>query len=297
MQASSYVWTLRELARHTKSKTAINKFCSNFLCLGKGYRGHSHRSTIANENLKRVQVLKDRNMCNQIGVRYCNGSGILIMRKLANLTAPGGGNVIGNIHDANSLVFYHPECTENTRKEIKKSFTTIENFISEEEEDILMKEIEPHIKRLRYEFDHWDDAIHGYREVERSKWGKASSAIITRLRDAAFPEPSSVMPLVHVLDLAEGGVIKPHIDSVRFCGNIISGLCLLSDAVMRLVHDKEKNQIVDVLLRRKTLYIMRDESRYNYTHEVLGEKDSYLGNLKVKKGRRVSLIRRNRPID
>jgi hypothetical protein len=32
-----------------------------------------------------------------------------------------------------------------------------ENFLSEQEEASLLEEIEPYMKRLRYEFDHWDD--------------------------------------------------------------------------------------------------------------------------------------------
>ena len=32
-----------------------------------------------------------------------------------------------------------------------------ENFISEDEEKQLLGEIEPYMKRLRYEFDHWDN--------------------------------------------------------------------------------------------------------------------------------------------
>lgn len=32
-----------------------------------------------------------------------------------------------------------------------------ENFISEEEEDAIFKEVEPGLRKKRYEFDHWDD--------------------------------------------------------------------------------------------------------------------------------------------
>lgn len=32
-----------------------------------------------------------------------------------------------------------------------------EDFISEQEEQSLLSEIEPYMKKLRYEFDHWDD--------------------------------------------------------------------------------------------------------------------------------------------
>ena len=56
-----------------------------------------------------------------------------------------------------------------------------------------------------------------------------------RLRNFVFTPGSSILKHVHVLDLAEGGRIKPHVDSVKFCGDTITGICLLSDAVMRLV--------------------------------------------------------------
>lgn len=32
-----------------------------------------------------------------------------------------------------------------------------DDFVNEQEEDCLIKEIEPYMKRLHYEFDHWDD--------------------------------------------------------------------------------------------------------------------------------------------
>lgn len=31
------------------------------------------------------------------------------------------------------------------------------DFISEQEENSILNEIEPYMKQLRYEFDHWDD--------------------------------------------------------------------------------------------------------------------------------------------
>ena len=32
-----------------------------------------------------------------------------------------------------------------------------ENFVSEEEEVMLLKEVEPYLKRQKYQYDHWDD--------------------------------------------------------------------------------------------------------------------------------------------
>lgn len=31
------------------------------------------------------------------------------------------------------------------------------NFVTEEEEAALLAEVEPQLKRLRYEYDHWDN--------------------------------------------------------------------------------------------------------------------------------------------
>nr|CAD7449696.1 unnamed protein product [Timema bartmani] len=147
-----------------------------------------------------------------------------------------------------------------TKEQVIQNMLVIENFLSEEEELSLFKEVEPYMDKLHYEFDHWDDAIHGFRETERLMWNENNMKILQKVREVAFPSGSSQLSLVHVLDLAEKGFIKPHVDSVRFCGNTITGLSLLSDSVMRLVHEKKKENIIDVLLRRRSLYIMNSQS-------------------------------------
>ena len=40
---------------------------------------------------------------------------------------------------------------------MKNDIRVVENFVSEEEEQLLIEEVEPYLKRLRYEKDHWDD--------------------------------------------------------------------------------------------------------------------------------------------
>lgn len=52
--------------------------------------------------------------------------------------------------------------------------------------------------------------------------------VLKRVRDIAFPEGTPPLSLVHVLDLAEKGVIKPHIDSERV--SLIILLSLLINA-------------------------------------------------------------------
>lgn len=58
-------------------------------------------------------------------------------------------------------------------------------------------------------------AIHGYRETEWRKWSENNSKILDRVRKEAFPSNMTQLSLVHILDLAPEGWIKPHVDSVR----------------------------------------------------------------------------------
>lgn len=44
-----------------------------------------------------------------------------------------------------------------TRADIAGCFRVYENFITEVEEKALFDEVEPYLKRLKYEADHWDD--------------------------------------------------------------------------------------------------------------------------------------------
>ncbi|KAK2833595.1 hypothetical protein Q5P01_017484 [Channa striata] len=168
-------------------------------------------------------------------------------------------------------------------------------FISEEEEAALLRELEPGLKKKRYEFDHWDDAIHGYRETERASWAAPCERILTRVRSVAFPEGGPLLGPVHVLDLDKTGYIKPHIDSVKFCGSTIAGLCLLSDSVMRLVKEDCSDDWLELLLPRRSLYILRDEARYSFTHEILKDAESVFNGHKVPRQRRISVICRNLP--
>lgn len=168
-------------------------------------------------------------------------------------------------------------------------------FITEEEEEALLRELEPGLKKKRYEFDHWDDAIHGYRETERLSWGPACEKILNRVRSVAFPEGGPLLGPVHILDLDKTGYIKPHIDSVKFCGSTIAGLSLLSDSIMRLVKQDDTNEWLDLLLPRHSLYILRDQARYNFTHEILKDEESVFKERKVTRQRRISVICRNLP--
>lgn len=204
---------------------------------------------------------------------------------------------------------------------IKRDMIIIPDFVSGAEEERLCSETDKSMKRMRYEYDHWDDAIHGYREMEKIDWLPENEDVFQRLRNKAFH--GETLPHVHILDLAGDGIIKPHVDSSRFCGSTISGISLLTDCIMRLKRtneekykqgklDDQPNQtlqntttnhqcqpaeyeyFVDVLLKRRSLYIMKDVARYKFTHEVLPTKSLFKGQ-EIVKDRRVSIICRNQP--
>ncbi|XP_017059466.1 alpha-ketoglutarate-dependent dioxygenase alkB homolog 7, mitochondrial [Drosophila ficusphila] len=226
-----------------------------------------------------------------------------------------------------NLTAYFGKWPENEKQEFRQHMRIIPDFISESEEQQLHEEIEPYMSRLRYEFDHWDDAIHGFRETERKKWFPHNREVLERVRQVAFD--GAIMPYVHILDLAPDGVIKPHVDSTRYCGTTISGISLLSDSVMRLVRTDaqryqqhsadaatepeskgsepdaayrhqpvaslENNFYADLLLPRRSLYIMSHTARYNFTHEILAKEQSEFQGTPVPKTRRISIICRNEP--
>lgn len=55
------------------------------------------------------------------------------------------------------LLHFHPSCQAETRTSVSSTFTVLTDFITEAEEEVLRKEVDPHLTRLKYEFDHWDD--------------------------------------------------------------------------------------------------------------------------------------------
>lgn len=194
-----------------------------------------------------------------------------------------------------SCINYFESSDDHTLKLVERDFKIYNDFLSEEEEKHLIEEAEQHLKRLRYQYDHWDDAIHGYRETEQKHWKEKNKLILQRVRKQAFPPNTYHIHNVHILDLEKTGYIKPHIDSVRFCGDTIAGLSLLSDCVMRLVQEDNYKSWVNVLLKRRSLYVMSGIVRYKYTHEVLNEDNSKLRGLVIPRSRRISIICRNEP--
>ncbi|KAK2159826.1 hypothetical protein LSH36_145g03039 [Paralvinella palmiformis] len=163
----------------------------------------------------------------------------------------------------------------DTEQVIRNDVMVVQDFLNEAEEETLFNEIEPHLKRLRYEVNHWDDAICGYRETERKHWSEESKKILKRVQQVAFPPGEPILPFVHVLDLQK------------------TGLSLLSSSIMRFVNEKDKDKKADVLLGRRSLYVMSGVARYEYTHEILPDELSVFKGVRIPRDRRISVISRN----
>ncbi|KDO30622.1 hypothetical protein SPRG_04522 [Saprolegnia parasitica CBS 223.65] len=108
------------------------------------------------------------------------------------------------------------------------------DVISEDDEQRLADEAATLLRRRRYETDHWDQVIVNFKEMETTKWSAEANAILAHLRSLpVMPPQLTYFPTVHVIDLAEAGYIKPHVDSIKFSGQIVAGISLLSPSVMR----------------------------------------------------------------
>lgn len=149
-------------------------------------------------------------------------------------------------------------------------FRVIPDFVTAEEEQSVLKEVTRALRGRKYQYDHWDGAIEGYKETEKTQWTNSMSlAFINKLRREAsvaaatnIEEESpnttpNTIEETHVLDLAADGEIKPHIDSVKFCGDVIAGVSLLSSCVMSMQHQENPAKWIHALLPRRSLYIMR----------------------------------------
>jgi hypothetical protein len=228
-------------------------------------------------------------------------------------------------------------------------------FISKAEERTIALYCHSLLSDKPYDTGHWDRVIRNFREAEldMSSLPDDVQPIVDRLK-ALFRDGHEAEPRVHTIDLAEdGGRIDGHIDSVKFCGDHIIGLSLLSASVLRMtragpadVHPGTEElagfrrrqpapeavqaettdqapagqastpdlwesaegtgragEFVDVLLPRRSAYIMHNVGRYGFEHAVLGQDGDGTASppsplqAHVHRRRRISVIVRDAPRD
>jgi len=52
---------------------------------------------------------------------------------------------------------FHKNFDPDLQRKVVSSMVVFDDFVSKEEEESIFAEVQPYMKRLRYEFDHWDD--------------------------------------------------------------------------------------------------------------------------------------------
>ncbi|KAK1944541.1 Alpha-ketoglutarate-dependent dioxygenase alkB 7 [Phytophthora citrophthora] len=167
------------------------------------------------------------------------------------------------------------------------------DIITEDEEKVVADECSRILKRRRYEEDHWDNVIIKFKEMERSRWSTETQRILQKVREAAIlPKELTYFPAVHVIELAEDGYIKPHVDSIKFSGRVVAGINLLSPSIMRF-KEEHGDSIIDAYLQRRSMYMMTGRVRYHYTHEILPGAQVFKGEVPVNRTHRISIMLRD----
>ena len=168
-----------------------------------------------------------------------------------------------------------------------------EAAISVEEEAALVAQADGWLARRRYEPGHFDGVITQYRELQQPlrRFSCGNQRVIERLLALALPAHTDVLP-VHILDLLPEGEIGTHVDHQEYSGAHIVGLSLLSHAVMTLKRE-ECGSRCELLLPRRSLYVLSGAARYEWAHEVAAQ-PVFEGVPMPAKQRRLSLLFRDR---
>jgi alkylated DNA repair protein alkB family protein 7 len=161
--------------------------------------------------------------------------------------------------------------------------------------------------RRRYEKGHWDAVIIKYKETElldESSLSIETQSVLDRVReqllqchfDDDHKKQVTWLPC-HAIDLHPEGALNAHVDSVRFSGDIVGGLSLLSPSIMRLKPEGEgESGHVDLFLPPLSLYVISGPSRYSYTHELLPTGATF-GGVAVERNHRLSVMFRDAKVE
>lgn len=175
--------------------------------------------------------------------------------------------------------------------------------ISEAAEAALVEEVEVRFSKKRYQRNHWDQVIDNYREFDypftdfNAQNRSTLDAIMPLLYDTLGCKEvqevyQKLLPDIHVLDIHGEGMMDPHVDNTEFSGGLVAGICLLSDAVMDLIHVEEDEQVA-LYLPRRCFYIMHGNARYQWKHGLQPPQGTFGEGQEVVRTRRISLMIRD----
>jgi len=225
---------------------------------------------------------------------YRSGWALALLRRCPTIVhqharAFGSGGTEGHAPELVDLTHAPPEIVADAAS---FGLTVLPNVITVEQHDELVAFLQPRLRRSRYEKGHWDGVITQYREhqIDHATLPASCRRTILTVFRRLFSNPieplqqqqqqqhdqstdsdslewqrlqRTLLPL-HVLDLAENGYIKAHVDNIKFSGELLSGLSLLSESIMRLTpatNDTDPTpspppspHYIDLLLLPRSLY-------------------------------------------
>jgi len=167
----------------------------------------------------------------------------------------------------------------------------VQNFISEREELALLKDIDSEIwlddlsRRVQhygYRYDYRARKINN--EMQLGKLPNWIVPIVDRLKQGEHFDDTADQVIVN--EYLPGQGISPHVDCEPCFDDTIASLSLGSGATMKF---EKADQVFNLYLPRRSLVLLRGESRYLWKHSIPKRKSDKVGSSKLIRGRRISL--------
>jgi alkylated DNA repair dioxygenase AlkB len=111
-----------------------------------------------------------------------------------------------------------------------------------------------------------------------------------KLKDDTFMQNTPDQLIVNEYLAGQG--IANHVDCEPCFGDTIISLSLGSTCIMDFINKYTKEKI-EVLLEPRSLVVLKDEARYDWTHGIQGKKADFFKNQKHERNTRISLTFRN----
>ncbi|TFK55176.1 hypothetical protein OE88DRAFT_1010144 [Heliocybe sulcata] len=142
----------------------------------------------------------------------------------------------------------------------------------------------------QFEQGHYDGVIRNYRETHVTTWPESEIEGLTPVLRRLYDMTPTKDTQTHILHLATDGDITPHVDNINASGTWILGVSLGADRVLRL-ESSDGTDVCEILLPSGSLYIQRDDARYNYEHSIKLAGD--IPGRQVRHGQRISIMIRD----
>jgi alkylated DNA repair dioxygenase AlkB len=115
-------------------------------------------------------------------------------------------------------------------------------------------------------------------------------SLAEKLKDYSFMQNTPDQLIINEYLAGQG--ITNHVDCEPCFGDTIISLSLGSTCVMDFINKYTKEKI-EVLLEPRSLVILKDEARYDWTHGIQGKKSDFFKNQKHERNTRISLTFRS----